>query len=213
MATLRIRNWAHFQQYKDRCPPWIKLHRELLQSEDWIMWDDASRVLAVACMLLASRTEDGTIPCNPGYLTRAGYLNQPADLRPLVACGFLLFDGDNASELYTTLASCTTETETETEKETEEEARPKRPRTPQKFIKPTLEEVQNYCKERRNGVDAEAWVAFYESNGWRVGSNPMKSWKGAVVTWEKRNKAKAAPKKLDPGSAEYWQNLPKGDGQ
>ena len=53
------------------------------------------------------------------------------------------------------------------------------------FVKPTVEEVAAYCKERNNGIDAEAFVAHYESNGWLVGKNPMKNWRMAVVTWEK----------------------------
>ena len=55
------------------------------------------------------------------------------------------------------------------------------------FAKPTIEEIAEYCRERNNTVDAEAFYAFYESNGWKVGKNPMKSWKMAVITWEKNN--------------------------
>lgn len=51
--------------------------------------------------------------------------------------------------------------------------------------RPTLQDVQAYCHERANKVDPEKWMAYYESNGWRVGKNPMKNWKAAVRTWEK----------------------------
>lgn len=57
-----------------------------------------------------------------------------------------------------------------------------------KFIPPTVEEVKNYCDERNNGIDAEAFVAFYDSKGWMIGKNKMKSWKSAVITWEKSRK-------------------------
>ena len=57
-----------------------------------------------------------------------------------------------------------------------------------KFEKPTIAEVDAYCKERNNGIDAEAFVAFYESKGWLIGKNPMKNWKSAVITWEKSRK-------------------------
>ena len=53
------------------------------------------------------------------------------------------------------------------------------------FKKPTLEEVQAYCQERGNSVDAQRWFDYYEANGWRVGRNPMKDWKATVRTWEK----------------------------
>lgn len=54
-----------------------------------------------------------------------------------------------------------------------------------RFIKPTVEEVRSYCNERKNCVNAEKFVDYYESNGWKVGKNPMKDWKAAVRTWEK----------------------------
>lgn len=54
-----------------------------------------------------------------------------------------------------------------------------------RFIKPTLEEIRAYCKERSNTVNPERFMDYYESNGWRVGKNPMKDWKAAIRTWEK----------------------------
>ena len=199
---LRIRNWHHFQQYKDRCPPWIKLHREILQSEDWVMWDDASRVLAIACMLLASRTEDGSLPANPGYIKRAAYLNTDPDLQPLINCGFLELEGDD-SKAYKTLASCTTETETETETERETEKR----QTPasKKFTPPTVAEVSEHVAAKGYTFDPEAFVAHYTANGWRVGRNPMKSWHAACVTWQKREGKGKAPMRVGatPGDHEW----------
>lgn len=56
-----------------------------------------------------------------------------------------------------------------------------------KFIPPSVSEVAEYCKSVGSQVDAEAFVAFYESKDWFVGKNKMKSWKAAIVTWEKRN--------------------------
>lgn len=56
------------------------------------------------------------------------------------------------------------------------------------FRKPTLEEVEEYCKERNNNVDAETFVNFYESKGWLVGKTKMKDWRACVRTWEKKSK-------------------------
>lgn len=55
------------------------------------------------------------------------------------------------------------------------------------FLKPTLQEIKNYCNERNNDVDAERFYNFYESKGWMVGKNKMKDWKACVRTWEKKN--------------------------
>lgn len=69
-----------------------------------------------------------------------------------------------------------------------------------KFIPPTVEEVRAYCLERNNGVDPEKFVAFYTSNGWKVGKNPMKNWKAAVITWEKKNREATASTKYYAGN-------------
>lgn len=60
----------------------------------------------------------------------------------------------------------------------------------EKFSPPSLQEVTDYCRERGNGVDPERFVDFYAAKGWKVGSQPMKDWKAAVRTWEKRDEEK-----------------------
>ncbi len=84
--------------------------------------------------------------------------------------------------------------EKEIEKEIYKEKNIKKEKT--KFQKPTIQEVQEYCKERDNKLDAESFVAFYESKGWKVGNQPMKDWKSAVITWEKKEKIKNLPVKF-----------------
>ena len=54
-----------------------------------------------------------------------------------------------------------------------------------RFEKPTLSEIEQYCTERNNNVNAEQFYDYYESNGWKVGKNSMKDWKAAVRTWER----------------------------
>lgn len=58
----------------------------------------------------------------------------------------------------------------------------------QKFKKPTLIEVQEYCQERQNTIDPQRFIDYYSSNGWRVGRNPMKDWKSAIRNWERTQK-------------------------
>jgi len=110
--VFRVKNWTKFQHYRDRNPPWIKLHFEMLSSQDWVELDDASRVLAIACMLIASRN-GGEVPANPGYLKRVAYLNKAPNFKPLIECGFL----ESASGCKQMLATARPETETETETE------------------------------------------------------------------------------------------------
>lgn len=52
-----------------------------------------------------------------------------------------------------------------------------------RFSKPTLEEAQAYITEKGYSVNAEQWFNFYETNGWKVGRNPMKDWKASIRYW------------------------------
>ena len=81
-----------------------------------------------------------------------------------------------------TLPQRTANAEKEIEKEKEIDT-PKGVR--KRFAPPTVEEVKAYCQERNNNVDAQKFVDFYESKGWMVGKNKMKSWQAAVRTWER----------------------------
>lgn len=69
------------------------------------------------------------------------------------------------------------------------------------MVRPTLDELKAYCSERKNHVDPDRFFSHYESNGWRVGRNPMKSWKAAVHTWERNENgqgysSQAGPKRI-----------------
>lgn len=64
------------------------------------------------------------------------------------------------------------------------EAIPAPTSTSKRFIIPTLDEVQSYCKERHNNINAQHFIDFYASKGWKVGNQPMKDWKACVRTWE-----------------------------
>lgn len=90
------------------------------------------------------------------------------------------------------------EIEIEIEKELEIEKDTKANKSPTKakrFVKPTLSEIEQYCIERNNNVNAEQFFDYYESNGWKVGKNSMKDWKAAVRTWERSEYRKPNSKK------------------
>lgn len=55
------------------------------------------------------------------------------------------------------------------------------------LVRPTIEDVVAYCKERGNSVDPQAWMDHYTANGWKVGRNSMKDWKAAVRQWERND--------------------------
>ena len=55
-----------------------------------------------------------------------------------------------------------------------------------RFQKPSLDDIRAYCISRGNNVDPEQFLNFYESKGWMVGKTPMRDWRAAIRTWEKR---------------------------
>lgn len=56
------------------------------------------------------------------------------------------------------------------------------------FKPPSQSEVDSYCKERKNGIDAFKFINYYQANGWMRGKNKIKDWKACVRTWEGNNK-------------------------
>lgn len=98
MGYFSIPNWTYYQHYKDRNPPWIKLHREILDSDDWIGWSDASRLLAITLMMVASESY-GLIKADMAYIKKRLRMDAEVDLEPLVESGFIeCHDGNFAAE-------------------------------------------------------------------------------------------------------------------
>lgn len=65
---------------------------------------------------------------------------------------------------------------------------------PKKVEKPTLEMVQKYIEDMGYSVNPEAFFNYYESNGWKVGKNPMKDWKACVRTWNAKDNSSSKRK-------------------
>ena len=93
-------------------------------------------------------------------------------------------DADEPTSNLTSNQPATNQQLTTTEEEKEERERKK---VRKRFSPPSVDEVSAYCQERGNTVDAQTFCNFYASKGWRVGSQPMRDWKAAVRTWEKRD--------------------------
>lgn len=77
---------------------------------------------------------------------------------------------------------------------------PKRKKVKQ-FKKPLIEEIREYCNEILANIDPQGFFDYYESNGWKVGKNPMKDWKATVRSWKSRGNTelvkKTKPSKQD----------------
>ena len=83
--------------------------------------------------------------------------------------------------------------------------------TTKRFTPPTVDQVREYCLERGNTVDPQRFVDYYQSNGWKVGKNPMKDWKAAVRTWEQNNKDSSKGQTRPKSSNPFLDMLQEGD--
>jgi hypothetical protein len=90
-VKFKIRNWERFQHYSDRTPQWVKLHREILSSEDWMMGSDETRLLMIVLILLAAQQGDaGYIEVmSVEYIKLFGALRFDPDLQPLLDSRFI----------------------------------------------------------------------------------------------------------------------------
>lgn len=89
LRYLTVKNWKQFQHYTDRNPPWIKLHRALLDDYEFSCLQDASKLLLILIWLLASQNE-GRIPDDAAFLQKKLSLTKLPDLKPLIDHGFLI---------------------------------------------------------------------------------------------------------------------------
>jgi hypothetical protein len=125
------RNWRDFQHYKDRAPPWIRLHRALLDNFDFHSLPVASRALAPMLWLLASEYVDGAIDATPAKLAfrlRMLEADVVAALKPLIDKGFFVPEQGDSKVLATSLQPAVPEAEREAETKTEGKAEAKKPR-------------------------------------------------------------------------------------
>jgi hypothetical protein len=99
--TLRIKNWSEFQHYRDRNPPWIKLHRALLDDYDFAQLPDATKAHLMLMWLFASQN-GGKIPEDAKFLQRKLGFEKPPDLESLINQGLLIPEQDASN----TLADC-----------------------------------------------------------------------------------------------------------
>jgi hypothetical protein len=121
IMLLQPKNWAVFQHYKDRCPPWIKLHRDLLNDRSYMRLPLASKALAPMLWLLASESKDGVFDGSLDELVFRLHITEKdyqAGVKPLIDNNFFtVVSGVLAERLQTAIPERETETETETKKE------------------------------------------------------------------------------------------------
>lgn len=76
-----------------------------------------------------------------------------------------------------------------------------------RFVIPTLQEIKDYCAERKNLIDPEQFFDFYTSKNWMIGKNKMKCWKSAVRTWERNHYEDGYDKRVKVHGSKISTNL------
>ena len=160
MARLRVKNWAQFQHYKDRAPPWVKLHKGLLDDVEFQRLPVASRALAPMPWLLASESEEGSVDDDVEKLAfrlRQSLEEVRGAVKSLILAGFLIPDSNTLAE---GLRDACLETERETEKEAEAEAEKKTSRPRSAGYSDEFESAWRIYPHRPGQSKGEAWRAW-----------------------------------------------------
>jgi len=151
------KNWAVFQHYKDRNPPWIKLHRETLNDRTYMTLPIASKALAPLMWLLASESKSGVFDGSVDdlmfrlHITKKEYED---GVKPLIDKGFFeIASGVLADCEQDARPETETERETETKKEVEVKQRTKGSRLSTDFVLP--EDWIMFCQTERPDLNPQ----------------------------------------------------------
>jgi len=179
------KKWADFQHYKDRCPPWIKLHRDLLNDREFMRLPLASKALAPLLWLLASESKDGSFDASLDELEfrlRLSKSDIQVGLKSLIDNGFFI---DASTLLAPRLPDATPEREGETKKEREKEIQ-----APEGVAIQTWQDFQKLRKTQKapltqsalDGIKSEATKA-----GWSLDDAMReccaRGWRGFKAKW------------------------------
>jgi len=189
---LQPKNWAVFQHYKDRCPPWIKLHRELLNNRSYICLPIASKALAPMLWLLASESKDGIFDGSLDELVFRLHITPKEyedGLKPLIDKDFfVIVSGVLAERLHDAIP----ETETEAERETKKEKKATVVATPSGVSDSVWQEFIAHRKSKKarvtqlviDGIQKEANIA-----GWSLEDalkeTIVRNWQSFKADWVK----------------------------
>ena len=187
-----VKNWSEFQHYKDRNPPWIKLHNHLLDDYEFEMLGDAAKGHLLCIWMLASRTKN-EMPLDDKWITKKIGASTKVNLEALINAGFLIVEHDASTSLHneTQLATVSVPSEEKSRGETEKS------RVDSGRFSPPLDidTVTYFESKGSTAIEAEKFWLFYDSKNWMVGKSKMKKWESAASGWITRNKTDS--KKVD----------------
>jgi hypothetical protein len=171
------KNWASFQHYKDRAPPWIKLHKDLLDDRKFQCLPVASRALAPMLWLLASESKDGSFDGSVEELAfrlRCTEKEIQTGLSPLIDKGFFLKAQDASDTLADSGLPATPEGEREAETKTEAEGSAEQA-SPPAFTIPLIDKTEH----RITQAEVDEWAAAYPAVNVPQQIREMRAWSSA----------------------------------
>jgi hypothetical protein len=145
----RIKNWAKFQHFKDRRPPWVKLYRDLLEDIEWHQLDPKAAKDLVSFWLIASE-RDGELPDIRTLAFRLRCTEKQVE-SSLSALSHWL-EQDDAEVISPRYQGDRAETETETETETDTRSKPRAPK---------FDASEAFRKAKRAPVSASVIETFH----------------------------------------------------
>lgn len=174
---LRPKNWSEYQHYKDRNPPWIKLHRDLLNDRDFMCLPIASKAIAPLLWLLASEEKSGDFNANVAELAFRLRMTEKEindGLKPLISKGFFV---DASGVLAECLQDAIPETERETETKTKKIEK-KATQLPEDYLeKPEHHELADELKIELS-KEIYKFKDYHKAKG-----TSYKDWDAALRTW------------------------------
>jgi hypothetical protein len=173
MQYLVVKNWREFQHYKDRNPPWIKLHRAIVDDYAFASLKDKTKAHLMLIWILAAGTE-GRIPNDPAFIASRIGAREAVALEDLVAAGFLLPEDGAAFEPLATLPET-----------------PKRANGHALDLAALPEDWRAFCAAERPRLDADK-TFFQFRDHWLANANQARGrkadWFAAWRTWIRRER-------------------------
>jgi hypothetical protein len=177
--------WGDLQHYKDRDPTWVKLYRDILTTESWVLGTDASRLVQIACILLAARYQNAT-PYNFDLFRKVACLDlterQFAEsVEYLSRHKFLEIQGD-AISASAVLAECSSEKRRE-EKRREEKTQKAARNCPDDFA--ITPEMRTWATAEAPHVDIDRETATFKDYTF---ATPRSDWLKTWRNWMRKAK-------------------------
>jgi hypothetical protein len=198
---LTPKNWSVFQHYKDRCPPWIKLHRDLLNDRVFMRLPLASKALAPMLWLLASESKDGHFDGSQDELVFRLHITDQeyiSGIKPLIDNGFFIIASGVLADCKQ-VAIPETETEGETKAEKKKTVATKVAR-PESVSSQVWEDWLSIRRAKKLPLTDTAWtqiLAEIEKSGHTVDvvikECCLRGWAAFKVAWLKENPISATP--------------------